>query len=152
MSEILIGSNTDSLDATVLPQTAEEKATQLPVPVGYKILVALPEAEETFELTGPVVKFSSSEVLISGVTNIDRVMNYANILRFVLTSDSSSIDQVCPRRVERVEAMASVIPQAPVSTITLKKSLLDALADLEEDEPEPEPQAQVAPPAPVEEL
>jgi len=49
MSEILIGSNPDSLDATVLPQTAEEKATQLPVPVGYKILVALPEAEETFE-------------------------------------------------------------------------------------------------------
>jgi co-chaperonin GroES (HSP10) len=49
MSEILIGSNTDSLDATVLPQTAEEKATQLPVPVGYKILVALPEAEDTFE-------------------------------------------------------------------------------------------------------
>ena len=49
MSEILIGSNTDSLDATVLPQTAEEKATQLPVPVGYKILVALPEAEDKFE-------------------------------------------------------------------------------------------------------
>jgi co-chaperonin GroES (HSP10) len=49
MSEILIGSNPDSLDATVLPQTAEEKATQLPVPVGYKILVALPEAEEKFE-------------------------------------------------------------------------------------------------------
>ena len=49
MSEILIGSNPDSLDATVLPQTAEEKATQLPVPVGYKILVALPEAEEKFD-------------------------------------------------------------------------------------------------------
>ena len=49
MSEILIGSNTDSLDATVLPQTAEEKATQLPVPVGYKILVALPEAEDKYE-------------------------------------------------------------------------------------------------------
>jgi co-chaperonin GroES (HSP10) len=49
MSEILIGSNTDSLDATVLPQTAEEKATQLPKAVGYKILVALPEAEDTFE-------------------------------------------------------------------------------------------------------
>ena len=49
MSEILIGSNPDSLDATVLPQTAEEKATQLPVPVGYKILVALPEAEDKYE-------------------------------------------------------------------------------------------------------
>ena len=49
MSEILIGSNPDSLDATVLPQTAEEKASQLPMPVGYKILVALPEAEEKFD-------------------------------------------------------------------------------------------------------
>jgi co-chaperonin GroES (HSP10) len=49
MSEILIGSNPDSLDATVLPTTAEEKATQLPKAVGYKILVALPEAEDTYE-------------------------------------------------------------------------------------------------------
>jgi co-chaperonin GroES (HSP10) len=49
MSEILIGSNPDSLDATVLPQTAEEKASQLPKAVGYKILVALPEAEEKFD-------------------------------------------------------------------------------------------------------
>jgi co-chaperonin GroES (HSP10) len=49
MSEILIGSNPDSLDATVLPQTAEAKATQLPKAVGYKILVALPEAEDKFE-------------------------------------------------------------------------------------------------------
>ena len=49
MSEILIGSNPDSLDATVLPHTAEEKASQLPKAVGYKILVALPEAEEKFD-------------------------------------------------------------------------------------------------------
>jgi hypothetical protein len=76
-------------------------------------------------------------------------MNYANILRFVLTSDSSSIDKVCPRRIERVEAVASVIPQVPVSTITLKKSLLDALADLE-DEPE-QTAAPIEAPAPVEE-
>jgi hypothetical protein len=37
MSEILIGSNPDSLEATVLPQTAEEKASQLPEPSGYHI-------------------------------------------------------------------------------------------------------------------
>ena len=49
MSEILIGSNPDSLEATVLPQTAEEKASQLPEPSGYHILVALPEMEETYE-------------------------------------------------------------------------------------------------------
>jgi co-chaperonin GroES (HSP10) len=49
MSEILIGSNPDSLAATVLPQTAEEKASQLPEPAGYHMLVALPEQEETYE-------------------------------------------------------------------------------------------------------
>lgn len=49
MSEILIGSNPDSLDATTLPETAEEKARQLPDPRGYHILVALPEAEEKYD-------------------------------------------------------------------------------------------------------
>lgn len=32
-----------------VPQTAEEKAKQLPKPVGYKILVALPEIDDKYE-------------------------------------------------------------------------------------------------------
>lgn len=50
MSEILIGTNPDNPDeATVLPQTAEEKAKQLPDPAGYRILCALPEIENTYD-------------------------------------------------------------------------------------------------------
>ncbi len=50
MSEILIGSNPDDVNATTtLPQTEEEKARQLPEPKGYRILCALPEAESTFD-------------------------------------------------------------------------------------------------------
>ena len=50
MSEILIGSNPDDVNAvTTLPQTAEEKAKQLPEPVGYRILCAIPDADKTFE-------------------------------------------------------------------------------------------------------
>jgi len=50
MSEILIGSNPDDVNATTtLPQTDEEKAKQLPVPQGYRMLCALPEAEEKFD-------------------------------------------------------------------------------------------------------
>jgi len=98
------------------------------------------EAQETLDLVGPVLKFSSNEVLITGVSSFERVINYANILRFVLTSDSTTIDSVCPRRVERVEAISGVVPQnVPASNVVLNKSLLDALADLDEDEPEPEP-------------
>ena len=32
-----------------VPQTADEKAKQLPTPVGYKILVALPEVDDKYE-------------------------------------------------------------------------------------------------------
>ena len=50
MSEILIGSNPDDVNAaTTLPQTDEEKARQLPEPRGYRILCALPEAEDKFD-------------------------------------------------------------------------------------------------------
>jgi co-chaperonin GroES (HSP10) len=46
MTELLIGSNTDNVDdATVLPETAEQKAKQLPDPSGYRILCALPEID-----------------------------------------------------------------------------------------------------------
>ncbi len=49
MSEILIGSTSDPNEATVLPETAEEKARQLPEPSGYRILCAIPEIENKFD-------------------------------------------------------------------------------------------------------
>lgn len=47
MTEIVIA--TESGEVSTLPQTAEEKATQLPQPSGYHILVAIPEIEEKFD-------------------------------------------------------------------------------------------------------
>ena len=49
MSELLIGSTSDPNKATVLPETAEEKARQLPDPSGYRILCAIPEIENKFD-------------------------------------------------------------------------------------------------------
>jgi co-chaperonin GroES (HSP10) len=55
MNEILIGSNPDDVNATTtLPQTAEEKAKQLPEPQGYRILVGIPDAEK--EHSGGILK------------------------------------------------------------------------------------------------
>ena len=55
MSEILIGSNPDDVNATtILPQTAEEKAKQLPIPQGYRMLVGIPDAEK--EHAGGILK------------------------------------------------------------------------------------------------
>ena len=49
MSELLIGSTDDPNKATVLPETAEEKARQLPEPSGYRILCAIPDIENKFD-------------------------------------------------------------------------------------------------------
>jgi co-chaperonin GroES (HSP10) len=47
MTEIVIA--TESGEVSTLPQTAEERATQLPNPSGYHILVAIPEIEEKYD-------------------------------------------------------------------------------------------------------
>jgi len=47
MSEIVIA--TENGETSVLPQTAEDKASQLPEPAGYHILLAIPEQEDKYE-------------------------------------------------------------------------------------------------------
>jgi co-chaperonin GroES (HSP10) len=49
MSEILIATDPSIPEATTLPESAEDKAKQLPEPVGYHILVAIPEVEEKYD-------------------------------------------------------------------------------------------------------
>ena len=54
--EILISQ--DGVQATTLPQTAEDKAKQLPDPVRFQILTVLPEIDEKYE--SGIVKSSQS--------------------------------------------------------------------------------------------
>ncbi len=70
MSEILIGTNPDNPDAaTVLPETPEQKAKQLPDPSGYRILCAVPEIDEKFE---------------SGIIKADITQHHEELLTTVL--------------------------------------------------------------------
>jgi len=49
MTELFVGSNPDNLEATtVLPETSELKAKQLPDPSGYHMLCAIPEVDAKF--------------------------------------------------------------------------------------------------------
>ena len=52
MSEILIGANPNNpqiVGSVNFSATAEEKATQLPTPSGWRILCAIPEADKEFD-------------------------------------------------------------------------------------------------------
>ena len=55
--------------SALLDKSAEEKATQLPIPSGYRILCAIPEVEETYE---------------SGILKADSTMNFEEKLATVL--------------------------------------------------------------------
>ena len=66
MSEIAIASQDG--EVSTLPQTAEEKAKQLPDPTGYHILVGLPDREEKFE---------------SGLLKADTTMHHEQVLATV---------------------------------------------------------------------
>ena len=69
MGEILIGSTDDPNVATVLPETAEEKAKQVPDPSGYRILCAVPEVEGSYE---------------SGILKSDMSLRHEELLTTVL--------------------------------------------------------------------
>lgn len=67
MSELLVSQ--DGETATTLPQTAEEKARQVPDPSTYHILCVLPEIDEQYE---------------SGLVKAGQTMHYEEVLSPVL--------------------------------------------------------------------
>jgi len=67
MSELAIATEVGAV--STLPQTAEEKARQLPDPSGYRILCAIPEIEEAFD---------------SGILKSDITLQHEEILTTVL--------------------------------------------------------------------
>lgn len=81
----------------------------------------------------PVMEFGPKDVTIRFVSNLDRVLRYADVLRYVLSSDAAELNAVCPLRMEAVPAM-TVIPQqeAPTSVVEegvkkKKKAILDIM-------------------------
>jgi co-chaperonin GroES (HSP10) len=70
MSELLIGTNPDDpTEATVLPDTDDRKAKQLPDPSGYRILCGIPNIEEQYE---------------SGILKSDLTLQHEELLTTVL--------------------------------------------------------------------
>ena len=70
MSELLIGTNPDDPnEVTVLPDTDDRKAKQLPDPSGYRILCGIPNIEEQYE---------------SGILKSDLTLQHEELLTTVL--------------------------------------------------------------------
>lgn len=70
MSELFVAPDIKQLgEATVLPESTEQKAKQLPDPSGYRLLCALPEVEKAYD---------------SGLLKADITMHHEELLTTVL--------------------------------------------------------------------
>ena len=141
----------------------QEGATPTPEYLADELSISVEDARERMDLIErlqdevnfdqalrayPTLKFTGKEVILQFVTNADRTLKYADILRYVLTTDSDSVNTVCPRRLEEV-APAMVIPQQEIRDEDVDVDL-EFLALLQEGEEEPpvdeEPASNAAPP------
>jgi hypothetical protein len=101
-------------------RSPEYIARELDIPLedARQLIASLQSKAEDFDIEKtlrayPIVKFSKKEVILKFVTSLEATMQYVNILRYVLTSDSDSVNSVCPRRMEKVVAKVS-IPQQEI--------------------------------------
>jgi len=99
----------------------------------------------------PVVSFSSKEVIVKFVSNLERVIQYASLLRYVLTSNRAEVDEVCPREMETIEATAGTAPTtlAVENEFNLDDFLLQQLEELTKSQTPAQPIEPVAAPQPT---
>ena len=60
----------------------------------------------------PIIRFGGKDVTITFVSDLTRVLQYVDVLRYIITPgvDGEDLNRVCPRRMEEV-APAAVVPQ-----------------------------------------
>lgn len=102
-------------------QTPEYLAREMDISIAEatEIFTSLRNRAEEFDIEKslkayPIVKFSNKDVIVRFMTNPERTLRYADILRFVLTSESESVNEVCPRRMEVVGPKVA-IPQQEIT-------------------------------------
>lgn len=136
-------------------RTPEYLADQMGIPVSRAAdlldTIARRAEEINYEKTlkaYPTIKFSAKEVIIKFVSDLDRTLHYADILRHVLTSDADAVNDVCPRRMEKVVAKVAV-PQQEIQLAAEDEAdddfnALLGFAPAEEEEPPAEERSNAA--------
>lgn len=77
----------------------------------------------------PILTLGRSDITVTYVTNTERMIRYANLLRFVLdpSSESGELDAVCPRRTEVLEPVAAEMRPTPAAEEEVDEELEDVM-------------------------
>lgn len=84
----------------------------------------------------PSIELTSKEVLGSSVSDVERIVKYGSMLRYIIGYPDRELDRICPKRMETVSVDTGV---APVETVDVDKGFEDQYGDifgyLEEEAP-----------------
>jgi hypothetical protein len=88
----------------------------------------------------PTMRVGPDYVIVSSVSNLEKALSYSNLLRFILSNPASDkLDQICPKRAERVAAESAVVSTAPLQVdAALEEEYSDLFAFLEEEDTQPD--------------
>lgn len=90
----------------------------------------------------PTIELKENELLASSVTNIDQIVKYGSMLRYILAYPDDEIDRICPKRMEKVSIDTGV---APAEELAVDKAFEEQYGDifgyLQEEAPPEEEEA-----------
>jgi hypothetical protein len=76
----------------------------------------------------PTLRLGSDYVIVSAISDIEKMLKYTNLLRFILSNlDSAELDKLCPKRAEKVSATTATIP---AENLELDAAIVEEYADL----------------------
>lgn len=154
---------TDSTDKTGITPV-ELKIIQMktegfvrPIDVSKELNITLDEAKKTLDdverkleenpnladkvLRGfPTIELTSNEIIAKSITDVDRIVKYGSMLRYIVGYPDEAIDRICPKRMETVSIDTGV---APIEKVEVDKDFEDQYGDIfgyleEEKAPEEE--------------
>jgi hypothetical protein len=84
----------------------------------------------------PTLKLGPDYTIVSSISNLEKSLQYSNLLRHVLSNpDSDELNAVCPRRAEKVAAESAVVSTEPLEVdAALAEEYSDLFSFLEEDD------------------
>lgn len=85
----------------------------------------------------PTMRLGSHTILLSSTNRLEKSLEYANLLRYILTSpDAEDIDAICPKRLEKVAAKEIHVEEQVVDQAVLDE-YMDLIGDIDIDAPPP---------------
>lgn len=94
-----------------------------------------PNIEDRAFRNYPSIEILDKEIVVKFVAEIDRIVKYASLLRYIVGTNDSKLDAICPKRMETVKVDVGIAPKQEVEVDEeTKQQFGDLFGFLEADE------------------